>query len=101
MIQITVTDDRIDISGHAGAAPHGQSVPCEAVTVLCNSIAAALTCITNQADKILKMCSGCFQLNRKGLKADSELLCKSFLLSLEMVAEAYSDYIKMTNAMKS
>lgn len=95
MIQIKVTDDRIHIFGHAGAAPHGQSIPCEAVTVLCNSIAAAFSCITNQPDKILNFDSGDFKLDRKDLNADSELLVRSFLLSLEMVAEAYSDYIKI------
>ncbi len=53
MIQIDVYDDLIHIHGHAGAAPHGESVPCEAVTVLCNSIAAAMQHITGQTEKVL------------------------------------------------
>ena len=95
VIQIKVTDDLIHIFGHANAAPPGQSVPCEAVTVLCNSIAAAFCCITGQQDKILNFDSGDFKLDRKDLNAASNLLVRSFLLSLDMVAEAYSDYIKM------
>lgn len=96
MVQIDVTDDLIHIHGHAGAAPHGQSVPCEAVTVLCNSIAASLQEITGQPDKVLAFESGNFILNRKDLSAESGLLVRSFLLGLDIVSEAFPEYIGMT-----
>lgn len=96
MIQIDVYEDLIHIHGHAGAAPHGESVPCEAVTVLCNSIAAAMQHITGQTEKVLAFDDGLFKFDRKGLSAESGLLVRSFLLSLEIVSEAFPEYIRMT-----
>lgn len=96
MILIDVYKDLINIHGHAGAAQHGQSVPCEAVTVLCNSIAASMHRITSQPEKILCFKSGEFKLNRKGLTTESDLLVRSFLLALGIVSEAYPEYIRMT-----
>ena len=101
MVLIDVTDDLIHIHGHAGAAPHGQSVPCEAVTALCNSIAASMESITEQPEKILNFESGKFKMNRKDLSAESELLVRSFLLALDLVSEAYPEYIQVTKAVMS
>ena len=42
MIQISIGNDAITIDGHSEDAPHGQSVPCEAVTVLVNTYIASL-----------------------------------------------------------
>jgi uncharacterized protein YsxB (DUF464 family) len=96
MIHILVNDDRIIIAGHAGAAPHGQSVPCEAVTSLVNCIAASLDEITGQGENVQSMKSGEFILNMKDLSAESGLLVRSFLLGLQLVTEAYPEYITMT-----
>ena len=95
MIEIEVREDLIYIHGHAGAAPRGFSVPCEAVTVLCNVLAGSMHEITKQPEKIMIFEPGKVLFNRKGLNAESELLVKSFLLGLEMVSDAYSKYITM------
>lgn len=96
MILIEVSDALIHLSGHAHAAPRGQSVPCEAVTVLCNSLAASLTEITDQPEKILAFESGNVIVDRNGLSAESDLLVRSFLLGLRIVSEAFPEYIRMT-----
>ena len=95
MVQMDVTDDQVHIYGHA-EGEHGNNIACEAVTVLCNSIAASLLEITGQPEKVLAFESGNFQLNREGLTAESGLLVRSFLLALELVSEAYPDTIRMT-----
>lgn len=95
MVQIDVTGDLISVWGHA-EGEHGNNIACEAVTVLCNSIAASLTEITGQPEQILQFESGNFMLNREDLTAESGLLVRSFLLALELVSEAYPDKIRMT-----
>ena len=95
MVQINVTDDLISVQGHA-EGEHGNNIACEAVTVLCNSIAASLTEITGQPEQVLEFGSGDFVLDREDLSAESGLLVRSFLLALEMVSEAYPDKIRMT-----
>lgn len=96
MICIIDSTTKITIEGHAGAAPHGESVPCEAVTVLVNTIAQSLVHITEQPEQILNFASGCFILSKEGLSTESGLLVSSFLLGLEMVSQAYPQYISMT-----
>lgn len=96
MVLISVTDAVIHISGHAGAGPRGQSVPCEAVTVLCNTLAASLFEITQQPEKIMAFESGNVMIDRNDLSVESDLLIRSFLLGLQMVSEAYPEYITMT-----
>lgn len=95
MVQIDVTDDLIHVHGHA-EGEHGNNIACEAVTVLCNSIAASLTEITGQPEQVLEFESGNFILDREDLSAESGLLVRSFLLALELVSEAYPDKIRMT-----
>ena len=96
MVLIAETDALVYISGHAGAAPPGESVPCEAVTVLCNTLAASLHEITKQPEKVLAFESGNVVIDKNGLSAESDLLVRSFLLGLQMVSEAYPEYIQMT-----
>ena len=92
MILIEVNDVGICITGHAGAAPHGMSVPCEAVTVLANNVIASIMELTQDSpDYILG--SGNFKLKKKDLSAESHLLVRSFLVGLQMVAKAYPEYI--------
>ncbi len=95
MVQIDVTDDLISVTGHA-EGEHGNNIACEAVTVLCNSIAASLTEITGQPEQVLEFGSGKFVMDREDLSAESGLLVRSFLLALELVSEAYPDKIRMT-----
>ena len=95
MVLIDVTNDLISVHGHA-EGEHGNNIACEAVTVLCNSIAASLTEITGQPEQVLEFGSGNFILDREDLSAESGLLVRSFLLALEMVSEAYPDKIRMT-----
>lgn len=92
MILVKNYKDRIEIQGHAGAAQHGMSVPCEAVTVLANNIAVSIIELT-QDDPNYVLESGNFILMKKDLSAESVLLVKSFLVGLQMVAEAYPEYI--------
>lgn len=95
MVQIDVTDDLVSIHGHA-EGEHGNNIACEAVTVLCNSIAASMTEITGQPEQVLEFGSGVFILDREDLSAESGLLVRSFLLALKLVSEAYPDRIRMT-----
>lgn len=96
MILIQNYLNRIEITGHAGAAPHGMSVPCEAVTVLANNVVASIIELTNdQPDYVLE--SGNFRLMKKDLSAESGMLVRSFLVGLQMVAEAYPEYISYSD----
>lgn len=96
MILIQNFADRVEITGHAGAAPHGMSVPCEAVTVLANNVAASIAGLTeDEPEYVLE--SGNFILMKKDLSAESLLLVRSFLVGLQMVAEAYPEYISYSD----
>nr|DAG31469.1 MAG TPA: cysteine protease [Caudoviricetes sp.] len=96
MIQIRIENDEVVIVGHAGAALHGQSVPCEAVTVLVNTVVASICELTDDHPAYI-MESGNFKLERKGLSDNAKLLVRSFLVGLCMVAEAYPEWINLQN----
>ena len=99
MILIQNFSDCVEITGHAGAAPHGMSVPCEAVTVLANNVIASIMKLTRDSpDYVLR--SGNFKLKKKDLSAESNLLVRSFLVGLQMVAEAYPEYITFSTMTK-
>lgn len=94
MIHISVDNDVVRISGHAGAAPRGQSLPCEAVTVLTNTVIASILELTGD-EPVYILEPGNMELNRKDLSDSAKLLVKSFLVGLHMVAEAYPEYISI------
>lgn len=90
MIQISVSNKRIEINGHANVAPHGQSVPCEAVTVLVNTYIASLE---HYQHIEYELASGHFAIDLKQIDYVGDILTTSFKLGLEMVSEAYPEYI--------
>ena len=96
MISIENYTDRIVICGHAGAAVHGESVPCEAVTVLCNTLAGSLRELA-AADPEYVIRSGYFYISKESLDEHGALLIRAFLLGLRMVAEAYPEYINFSD----
>lgn len=93
MIHIDVTDRQIEIEGHAGA--RGQSLPCEAVTVLVNTLVTSLDDLT--ADRAeYTVVPGYFKLERKDLRASAKLLIESFLVGVRLLAGAYKEDIELT-----
>lgn len=96
MILIQNFADRVEITGHAGAAPYGLSVPCEAVTVLANNVIASIIELTQDTPGYV-LESGNFKLMKKDLSAESFLLVRSFLVGIQMVAEAYPEYISYSD----
>lgn len=88
MIHIKVTEKEIEVQGHAGK--RGESLPCEAVTVLVNTLVASVDDLT--ADRAeYTLIPGYFNLERKGLHASSKLLVESFLVGVRLLAGAYEE----------
>lgn len=101
MILIQNFADHVEITGHAGAAMHGMSAPCEAVTVLANTVIASIFGLTDDIPSYV-LESGNFKLEKKDLSEASCFLVKSFLIGLQMVSEAYPEYISYSDqALKS
>lgn len=93
MIQISIGNDAITIDGHSEDAPHGQSVPCEAVTVLVNTYIASLA---DYKEPKYELWSGHFAIKLDLIKyLEGTILTRAFKTGLEMLAQAYPEYISM------
>lgn len=89
MIIVSITDDSITLSGHAGYAPRGQDIVCEAVTILCHTLEASIA--PGRCEKR----SGFFRADRRGTTHDEEVLFNGFITGLEILSEVYPDFIQI------
>lgn len=89
MIIVSITDDNITLSGHAGYAPRGQDIVCEAVTILCHTLEASIS--QGRCEKR----SGFFRADRRETTHDEEVLFHAFITGLRILSEVYSDFIQI------
>lgn len=93
MIIINHSPGKISVKGHAGFAPHGQDIVCAAISTLLQTFTESVDKLTN--DKInAKMAAGNATVKYRNLSEQGKLLMSSFLLGVEMIAEAYPLYVK-------
>lgn len=90
MISIYEDNDRLVISGHAGAAPKGEDLVCAAVTILIHSLNAMI------ADEPIEveLAEGKYTLRGKGsVRAQTAL--EMAMCGLKLLAEHYPECVKI------
>lgn len=95
MITVSVTPETVRVSGHAGYGPHGHDIVCEAVTALTQTLILSLYELTPDTPAY-GLDSGEFILDVKDLGADAQLLVRSFLVGIRMLAGAYDKHVTLT-----
>ncbi len=93
MIHLTETENYITVKGHAGYAPPGQDIVCEAVNALVHTLIASIEELTDD-NPAITFEPGLFTLDKKHLSKDAQLLTGAFLLGFRMIAEAYPEYVR-------
>ena len=94
MISISVSDDTIEIRGHAGYAPQGQDIVCAGVTALTQTLVESLETLTGNEIKY-DMSPGRVDIEIKDPDEDAQLLMDSFFVGAEMIADEFPEYVRV------
>jgi uncharacterized protein YsxB (DUF464 family) len=96
LIVVTKYTNGITIEGHAGYAPHGQDIVCAGVSTLVQNLIQSIEDLCT--DKIIyHLQPGTVEIKHGTLSAEAQLLVKSFFIGIYMIAERYSDHVKVVN----
>ena len=90
MIVVSISDDEVRLEGHAGYAPKGYDIVCEAVSILTQTLAVSLS---NVNITIIK--PGFFSVDRTQATQDDEILIHAFINGLRLLAGYYKDHIQI------
>lgn len=98
MIVVTQTDSSITIEGHAGYAPRGQDIVCAGISTLVQTLIQSFEDFC--ADKIsYHMKPGWVEIKHGNLSAKGTVLVDSFFVGVCMIADKYSDHVKVNKNM--
>ena len=94
LIEVSVREDGITISGHAGYAEPGKDIICAGATALTETLVKSLEDLTE--DEIeYDISSGRADIKYKDLSERGQLLVDSFFLGICLIAADFPDYIKI------
>lgn len=94
MIEVSVLEDGITISGHAGYAEPGKDIICAGATALTETLVRSLEDLTE--DEIeYDISPGRADIKYKDLSERGQLLVDSFFLGICLIAADFPDYIKI------
>ena len=89
VISVKVRQNSIEVSGHAGAAPRGQSVPCAGVSGMTWMLAKGLKEIVDLPGFGLSIADGHVTMHWDQLTQSAEDLIDAWFLGLCDIAEEY------------
>ena len=89
MIKVKVRQNSINVSGHAGAAPRGQSVPCAGVSAMTWMLGRGLKDIVNLPGFRSHIADGDISMRWNQLTQSAEDLIDAWFLGLCDIAEEY------------
>ena len=94
MIAISVRNDGITVSGHAGYAPAGQDIVCAGVSALTQTLIRSIEDRTT--DKIkYKISPGGGEILYGNLTEKSRTLVDSFFIGILQIADEYPDNVRI------
>ena len=94
MIVVTQTDSGITIEGHAGYAPRGQDIVCAGISTLVQTLIQSFEDFC--ADEIsYHLKPGWVEIKHGNLSAKGMVLVDSFFVGVCMIADKYSDHVKV------
>lgn len=92
MIQITLNEKQIEVTGHAGYAPHGQDIVCAGVSTLVQTLIQSVEELTE--DEIhYDIQPGMAVIKYGNLSQQAQLLIDSFFLGIRSMAASYPEKI--------
>ena len=95
MIEISITDRTVKISGHANYAQPGQDIVCAAVSVLSQTLIESLERLTDDTITY-NIKPGTVDINYRNLSERGKLLLDSFFVGVRMIAAEYPDNVKLS-----
>ena len=95
MIDITVQQGRITVSGHAEYAEHGKDIVCAAISTLTQVLIASVEELTAAKIKTA-VTSGYTDIVIEESTERAQVLIDSFFIGCQMVAEQYPEYVRVT-----
>ena len=94
MIAVSVREDRITVTGHAGYAPPGQDIVCSSVSALTQVLIKSIEDLTD--DRIFyEIVPGSTNIVYGNLSEKSRTLVDSFFIGIAIIADDYSDYVRI------
>jgi uncharacterized protein YsxB (DUF464 family) len=100
MIELRRAPGGLTISGHAGYAPPGRDIVCAGVSALVQSFLQSVAELTGDALRY-ELSPGFVQIRYGKLSEPSRVLLASLLIGMRMLSEAYPQYIRIDQALKS
>ena len=94
MIDVTVRENELTVSGHAGYATKGEDIVCAAVTALSGTLVKSLEDLTD--DKIeYDVQLGWVDIKYGDLSEKAKALIDSFFIGICLVADEFPGYIRI------
>lgn len=94
MVEISVRQDGIKISGHANYAKEGQDIVCAGVSTLVQTLIASIENLTK--DKIeYDISLGRADIKYWDLSEKSRALVDSFFIGVSMIADGYPENVRI------
>lgn len=98
MIVVTIGQNQITVTGHAGYAPRGQDIVCAAVSTLTQCLVRALDQLTpGRAASQLVIGEALIRLEYPS--EDTQLLVDAYRVGIAALAEAYPDNVELVEAL--
>lgn len=92
MITVTITPDKITLTGHANYAPRGYDIVCEAMGALTQTFAASLP-----EWRTICMESGNVEFDIHDLTHDEAVMLTSYIKGIELLGGAYPANVHINN----
>ena len=94
LIEVSVREDNITVTGHAGYAPPGQDIVCAAVSTLFQTLIKSIEDLAH--DEIsYHIAQNRANIDYGNLSEKSRTLIDSFFVGITMIASEYPDYIRV------
>lgn len=92
MITVTITHDKITLTGHANYAPKGYDIVCEAMGALTQTFAASMP-----EWRTKRMESGNVEFDTSNLTHDEQVMRTSYIKGIELLESAYPANVHIIN----
>lgn len=94
MIEVSVREDEVKVSGHANYAVQGSDIVCAGVTALTQTLINSIMSLTE--DKIeYEISPGRVDIKYRDLSEKSRTLVDSFFIGVSMIADEFPDYVRI------
>lgn len=95
MIEVTSNENGLSIKGHAHYAEPGKDIVCAGVSTLAQTLVASILGMTT--DEIqYDMQPGSVEIKYRNLSEAGQLLVKSFVVGIQLIAGEYSQYVRIS-----